>query len=415
MSGTNNDHSGIGAVAGFGYQDYYYLLRLLKMKVGEAVSYEKIDDVGLEDGGNVTMFQLKHTINGYKDKVVRLNEKDTDLWKTIYVWIDIISKKGDAKMQKEFIELGDFILVTNKVPDENIFIKKLNDYQESKNFLIMQDYIQNLYDSSFPKETLGGTMPEENGTQKKIKALLDFGCKEAFLMKVRVECKSIDDLKSEIFKSLEVEKYTPKANVNSVYISLIGEVTNLKSETIYKGNELIMKAEDFSNKYSSVFYQYRGKPYNPKRYDYEIPTNPKNMTFLKQLVDIEDVDWEETDLINEYYQRRLSFENNYNDAVNYISHEGQKNFKSDALLSWNEEFRYHNRPIKNNLDENIIKDKARVVLKSVRSKNLILAEQELDEYHSNGCFYMFSDGVDPKIGWRKDWEDKYKKKLWITD
>jgi len=409
MNEIRNEHSGIGSVAGFGYQDYYFLLHLLKMNSGESVSYEKIDDVALEDGESVTMFQLKHTIKGYTDKVIRLNPKDVDLWKTIYVWIDIISKKGDVKMQEKFIESGNFILVTNKVPDENPFVALLNNFHYDKDFSKLERYIQDLYNSSFLNDSSGAIMPKENTTQKRIKTLLDFKCKEDFLMKVNVECKSIDDLKLDILKCLEVEKYTPNNNVNSVYTSLIGEVENLKSETIYKGHELTMKAEDFSRKYSSVFHQYRGKPYNPKRYDYEIPINPQDMTFLKQLVDVEDVDWGETDLINEYYQRRLSFENNYNDTVNYISNERQKDFEKDVLSFWSKEFRFYNRSILGCLDEDIIQEKARMVLKNIRDQKLTLAEQELDEYHSNGCFYMFSDGTKPKIGWHKDWEKKYKK------
>ena len=49
-------------VAGFIYQIYYFLYRLLAMKEGETVSLEKFEDVGVEDGEQRIYYQLKHKL-----------------------------------------------------------------------------------------------------------------------------------------------------------------------------------------------------------------------------------------------------------------------------------------------------------------------------------------------------------------
>lgn len=409
MCNSTNDHSGIGAVAGFGYQDYYFLLRLLKMQSGEIASYEKIDDVALEQGDSLKMYQLKHTVKGYGSKIVRLNNKDADLWKTIAVWIDIITKKGDRSQQFKFIEEGEFILVTNKSVASNSFVSELNKYKDSCVFDDIDKLLSDFYNSSFDPDHENSEDKVENLTQIRIRTLKEFDLKKEFLKKVSVENTSVDDLKEQIYRCLEVEKYTPKENVKAVYTSLLGEVNDMKAETILKGKPLDISSEEFARKYSSIFHKYRGKPYNPKRYDYVTPPNPYKMTFLSQLVDIDDIAWDEIDLINEYYQRRLSFENNYNAALKHISNEDQKNFKNDVYNAWRTRFRFHNNPLKESSSEEQIREKARIILQEIRDKKIFFAEQQLDEYHSNGCYYLFSDGDDPLIGWHRDWKTKYKK------
>ena len=59
--GNTNDRNAGSVVAGFVYQIYYFLYRLLTMGVDETVSLEKFEDVGVETGNERTYYQLKHT------------------------------------------------------------------------------------------------------------------------------------------------------------------------------------------------------------------------------------------------------------------------------------------------------------------------------------------------------------------
>ena len=55
---------------------------------------------------------------------------------------------------------------------------------------------------------------------------------------------------------------------------------------------------------------------------------------------------------------------------------------------------------------------ARKVLYETRNIKLEFVEGESIDKFSNGCYYYFSDGEHPTIGWRKDWMEKYNGKDW---
>lgn len=88
----NTGHDAKGAT-GLEYQFLYFISQLLKMsEKQESVSYERYDDVAHSTDDSLVLFQLKHTIKGTVSKPVNLSLRDSDLWKTIAVWIDIVLK-----------------------------------------------------------------------------------------------------------------------------------------------------------------------------------------------------------------------------------------------------------------------------------------------------------------------------------
>lgn len=48
-------------------------------------------------------------------------------------------------------------------------------------------------------------------------------------------------------------------------------------------------------------------------------------------------------------------------------------------------------------------------------EDLKFEEDQLTRTQSNGCFFYFSDGERPKLGWRYDWKNKYNGIEWITE
>ena len=100
-------------IAGFEYQFYYFLLKLLEMNSGDEVGFEVKDDVHITFlDGTQELVQLKHTIQKtVNDKNVNLANKDLDIWKTIKSWIEIIKLNDNSE---NFIKRTTFKLVTNK-------------------------------------------------------------------------------------------------------------------------------------------------------------------------------------------------------------------------------------------------------------------------------------------------------------
>ena len=130
----NNDSNAGGSIAGFIYQIYYFLYRLLTMQSGETVSLEKIDDVGTETENEEarTYYQLKHTINSKPSAIKRMSDRDTDLWKTLSLWVTIIKKQGDENAQRIWIEQSEFVIISNKATDTNQFFQLLGEYQQNE-------------------------------------------------------------------------------------------------------------------------------------------------------------------------------------------------------------------------------------------------------------------------------------------
>ena len=92
------------------YTTFLYLL--LKMQKGETVSLEKFEDAGVEGDGVRTYYQLKHTVATAGTKVERMRDRDTDLWKTLSMWIDKIEEQGDENAQRKWIAESDFVLLS---------------------------------------------------------------------------------------------------------------------------------------------------------------------------------------------------------------------------------------------------------------------------------------------------------------
>jgi hypothetical protein len=110
---TSADSTSIG----FEYQYYYFLDRLLNLKPGQSVGLEVKDDVhtALNADFNI-LVQLKHTVqNNAKGDPIALTELDSDLWKTLYNWSQVISDsaegRGSHAAQKRFVENTRFHLV----------------------------------------------------------------------------------------------------------------------------------------------------------------------------------------------------------------------------------------------------------------------------------------------------------------
>lgn len=125
-----NDFSGIPSIAGFLYQILYYLKVLLSLKPTEEASLELHDDVALEDLQTIKYFQLKHSTSGISKK---LTKRDSDLWKTLYIWGRIIQSKGTLEEQKKWMSKSKFVLVTNKDTEHNDLVNLIQQYVSNNN------------------------------------------------------------------------------------------------------------------------------------------------------------------------------------------------------------------------------------------------------------------------------------------
>ena len=113
--------------AAFEYQWNYFVLMLLKENDDAAtVSFELLDDVDTQTEEGITLYQIKHSVRkSSKRKTINLSNRDTDLWKTISIWMKNIDERPDI------LENSTFQLITNKEISENAFVKAVEAYKET--------------------------------------------------------------------------------------------------------------------------------------------------------------------------------------------------------------------------------------------------------------------------------------------
>lgn len=412
----NNDSNAGGSIAGFIYQVYYFLYRLLTMQRGETVSLEKIDDVGTETENEEarTYYQLKHTINSKPSAIKRMSDRDTDLWKTLSMWVTIIKKQGDENAQRIWIEQSEFVIISNKATDTNQFFQLLGEYQQNeekwedlKKYMAEQAAVE-------PKEKETEKEEKEKEDKKTIyyytKNVNEFALLKEFLLKVEPELKSDNEIKADIDYYLVNKWNFKEPNAIVLRERLYGRISGLITDKVLEFN-----LESFHEKFGELFTKVKERKFVPSNKTFLIPENPREQVFIKQLVDINDVMAQTVDDIKELTQQKLQFENDYNDALSVSDGDDRVIFENDVKTRWKKHYRKHNNGIDDTTKKEDADVAARLVLDGVRSEHLIFDQDILNESNSNGCYYHFSDGKTPKIGWRYDWKEKYNGEEWTIE
>lgn len=406
----SKDTNAGGVVAGFIYQIYYFLYRLLTMQEGETVSLEKFEDVGSEKGDRKTYYQLKHTVATRGTTVARMRDRDTDLWKTLGMWIDKIEEHGDEATQRKWIAESEFVLLSNKSTEENTFFQKVKAYQkegkwdELKQFIEVQAAKGSTTDASIAGEKRTKSIREYT------KHVNEFALLKEFMMQVRSNFKSSEDILSEIDNLLIYQQHFREANAKNMRRILYG----MLSEKL-KGAALEYDLRSFDQEYGELFRKMKVRKFVATNKAVVVPEKPLEQTFIRQLRDVDDFKTRDIDKVKELTEQKLRFENDYNNAVDAGGDEDRKNFERNVRTIWGNHFGENNDEINDLSSADDIKKAAQHVIKGIRGENLIFDEDNLNRDLSNGCFYYFSDGDKPKIGWRYDWKEKYNGEEWTIE
>ncbi len=387
---------------GFDFQYYYFLLRLFELKTGQVVGLEVRDDVHINlENDKVILIQLKHTIKkNASGHPINLTELDEDLWKTIHTWINIITdpneKRGTYQNQLEFIRRTDFLLASNKSINENN--KLLGKITKFKNgyikFNVIQKYIKDLYDKS-----------DSDITKKYISCFigLDEICQKEFLLSIDFEL-NINDIINKCKISLK-EHMTGESTIDTLFSSLDSVIRQDNFKKTANREPINLSFDEYYKKYRIYFDIARNSDLKIQKYKGILPENLEDQTFIRQLIDIDDIDKTEDDLIREYTRKMLTINSNleYWEREGVITRNERDELDSDVTALWTNEFRNLNRPRPSNDN---VEEVARKIIYNLRKERLKLSGQDLSLDLSNGQFYRLSNALD--IGWHVDWIGKYK-------
>lgn len=380
---------------GFDFQYYFFLYKLLQLKEGESIGLEVKDDVHTDLNNDCQLFyQVKHTV--HKDK--NLTTRDIDLWKTLSNWAKIISDKYDNRAdvveQINFIKKSEFILFSNKKTNQNNEIINLIE-QLKKSSIDMNKFCDELELIKSDTASTSKIIPFIDNVLKLDKLVLhNYILKVGFILEDR-------DIIEMIYGALRV-KMVEKCHIEQVFRDLYSDIKRQNFITIKEGEKFQISFDDFYNKYRVYFHPSITKlSIRPLTKNLPSHSEMKAQTFIKQLLDIEDFNDNDTDELARLTAQKIKLENNIIDwhRKGEITYNKCEAFHNDTKANWKNSWKSKNRRTLDN-------DKSLEMIDDLRKEKLVIDGQELDTDMSNGEFYYLSDI--PEIGWSIGWE-KYKK------
>ncbi|AAY38838.1 ABC-three component system protein [Pseudomonas syringae] len=388
-----------GTGAGFDYQFYYFLYRLLNMKKGQSIGLEIKDDIHSDQKNDVQLlFQVKHTIQKQAGgKPIALSELDHDLWKTLHNWARVISDPRDKRIklkdQLEFIKRTEFHLVSNKsVSNSNEFSKRIIAYSEHpspQNFILLTNRLKELKNSCSDKKIT---------TYITVVMRLDKPALQQFFKKIYFQLEEVDII-NKIKDTLE-EKWIPPEEIDNTYGRLCSLIRDDNYISILAGKLKPISFTDFRDRYRKVISSAVKKPLSKLTYDVPLAADLLNQRFIKQLIAIEDISSTDQDEITKYSTHKIRLARSLEAWVQKgeVVSDEVNDFHKDVTLRWDNK---HRRAFRK-CEEHELNEKAQNIIGDMREEKFRLGEDELNTEHSNGELYLLSD--ENTIGWHRDWK-----------
>lgn len=386
-----------GASAGFDYQYYYFLYKLLNLKKGQSVGLEIKDDVHTDLENDVQLlFQLKHTVQKQaSNSPIALTELDSDLWKTLSNWSKIITDPNDNRKseaeQITFLKKTEFHLITNKSKSKtNKLCELIEKYKESGEQQELKPLLIHLKNLTTSDLTIRGYIDDIINLKKNVLA--------NFLKRVHLKLEE-DEIITKIKISIE-EKFVDASRIEQVYSRLNSNIRDDNFINISSGKTTTLTSDEFLARYSKIFSDSRNKKLSLPQFIPIIPADLLSQTFIKQLLAIEAIESDDDDLITEYSTSRVRIARCLEQWLQKgeIVNDEVRAFHGEVKSYWKNQ---HHGAFKKCLDKDI-NDKAFEMLKTLRALKFKLGDDELHLDYSNGELYLLSD--EKKIGWHKDWE-----------
>ncbi|EGQ7992908.1 hypothetical protein MW343_001443 [Vibrio parahaemolyticus] len=388
--------------AGFDYQYYYFLWKVLSLKHGQSVGLECKDDVHIDlDNDIQVLYQLKHTVktSNVTNKPANLTDLDSDLWKTLSNWVDIIkyAKAGRTlpSVQLKFLKITNFVLASNKSNSGNNrfinLVEKARNGELSLSEVAIQ--VKNITSKSKSDDI-------KNYTDNIIS--LDSSVLLEFLKKIEFELEENDIIRRchEAILSCMIDE----RHVENVFKLVDSSIREDNFINIKKGVKCVVSFDDFYRKYRKHFQNHQNEGLVLYDFNEIIPDRIEEFTFIKQLIDIGDISESDTDEIVEFATYMISAKKNLNSWLENgeLTNMQLNNEKSQSILEWKNKWR---KTYRGELNEEEHSKLAIKLVDTLRDSPLNFNSLPKDLTFSNGFLYYLSDL--PEIGWRKDWS-KYK-------
>jgi hypothetical protein len=396
-----DQHTAGPQAIGFDYQFYFFMCLALELKLGQKVGFEVKDDVHIDkEDGTTILYQAKHTVlkkaDGSTDNLTTL---DSDLWKTLSNWTDMV------KSNPTILDNHLFCLVTNKSKGNNKFIDALTLFKKDNDIDKVIEILKGLKNLTTDAEL-----------KSFIKNVLSLGKSKTklFLSKLSIETKTDDIIGKVKIKILECVKN--ENLVDAVFDSLLSNLSIAKYMDIKDRRKFEISFTEFNKRFGKCFrVAFKDKPLPKRQFTFTLPEKLEEQTFIKQLLDIGELDKNSSKIID-YTTQMLQVVNHlsYWTENNFILPTEMDEFNKTSIIVWENEFRAKYRQIERQINSGIsindlesdIQNLALELIDFMRRQNLPVAGDPLGIELSNGHYYALSNK--PEIGWHFGWKQKYK-------
>lgn len=212
-----------------------------------------------------------------------------------------------------------------------------------------------------------------------------------------------DDIVEDIKKSIR-GMMIHQSRVNDVFNSLLSE---LKQEffSLVKGKKhQEISYNEWILKYSVIFENNRSTKLPIRTHKKSLPDNPFERPFVKELIEIGDINKDDVAQVSDFLSQMLEIEMNLSSlhTDGLLVYDEIEDFHHNSTSIWKNSHRKNHRST--NSDESD-KSNALNCLDEMREKDLTIKDTDLSRDLSNGEFYYLSDKQ--RIGWRNSWKEKY--------
>lgn len=399
----------------FEYQWDYFVLMLLKENDDDAtVSFELRDDVDTQTEEGITLYQIKHSVRkSSKGETINLSNRDTDLWKTISIWMKYIDDEPDI------LENTKFQLITNKAISKNRFVEAIEAFHNTHSVEDLKSAIVTIKES---ERTEKSKIKSDNSVTNHLnvaqiitdllnKTYLNEFCSRIYILKT-------SDVLEEDIKRIMSNRFGLNHNrIDWVYDQLMTKLRNDSIDNIKSGKSVTYNGAVFKERYQSILDIGRRKIYFKDCSINDFEGNFRELLFMKQLFSVYYVKENEVDRMSRLTLSWLRFNNNFHELCNdnILINEDVNNLTKDVLSAWDNCYNKKYRKITEMSTDGELSEAGCCTIDDMREKLFSLAETPLGNQLSEGCIYYYSNSATeiipdlPLIGWHRDWKNKFKK------
>lgn len=391
---------------GFEFQDLVFVEKLIRLSPAQTLGLEKLDDIHVatanQDGDieDLVLIQVKHSVDPGN-----VTDRDIDLWKTLANWLAIIP---DLPSHRKLT----LQLYTNKTPNDQPFVSLLS--ASRKNFQAILKHVRETHQSIEAAESKKNATDSPNPIAKHVRVVAQ--AKDEALKQLFENFEFHSDKTSVLLRIADRlrEVSIPDPCLIATRQHIIGAFKESKFSTIVQGKKVVIGFDDFHTNmgFDRIVRAARAESPDFERfidmyYDFERDDTLSfsNSKFGAQL---EDIGVENSEIIDRGIEMMLSekFMEELRDAGTF-SETQNKRLENAAVSSWKiQHNEAHSGKPYGDADEAHTQNSMECYRKTIRAE-LMAGQVVLPQNLSTGKYIKLSN--QPRIGWRKGWEEKFGK------